>query len=121
MLELQQFDLRMVIFILIGVVVGGFVAWVYFRSTPMVKILGDLLGLIIKAEQIYNSGEGSLKKDFVIQEFLKIAPKSVRVFLTPLIVDKIVEVLFQAIKGLLTLAIEKQKEKDSKGLSEPKN
>lgn len=90
--------LIVVVAFIIGAVV---IAYLYLRDKTLNDIRADVYQLILKAEHIYKSGEGQTKMKYVIQKARLLLPTWAQFFITDALLEKVVQIWFEAVKDLL--------------------
>lgn len=94
-----------IIFIILAImlVIGlGFITYIYLRDKTLEDIRADVYQLFLKAEHTYTeTGEGKQKMKYVIQQARGLLPRWLNVFITDELLEKVIEMWFQAVKDLL--------------------
>ena len=73
-----------------GVFLGVLLVLVYFGQIEIVKKI--LLSLVIEAEQIYGSGTGKLKYNYVLGKTYSMLPSVIKLFVSVETLDEMLEV-----------------------------
>lgn len=79
----------------------GFIVYLYIRNKTLEDIRVDVYQLFLKAEKLYLSGEGKQKMEFVIQRARSMLPVWAKFFITEELLERIIQLWFDAVKDLL--------------------
>jgi membrane-associated HD superfamily phosphohydrolase len=82
-----------------GVFIGVLLVLLYNGQIEIVKKI--LLSLVIEAEQIYGSGTGLLKYNYVLGKTYSMLPSVVKLFVTEVALDEMLEVAVVRLQGFL--------------------
>jgi len=75
--------------VLVGVFIGVLLVLLYFGQIEIVKKI--LLSLVIEAEQIYGSGTGKLKYNYVLGKTYSMLPSIVKLFISEKVLGQMLE------------------------------
>jgi len=75
--------------VVVGVFIGVLLVLLYFGQIEMVKKI--LLSLVIEAEQIYGSGTGELKYNYVLGKTYSMLPSVIKLFVSVETLDEMLE------------------------------
>jgi hypothetical protein len=86
-----------------GVFLGVLLVLTYMGQIEVVKKI--LLSLVIEAEQIYGSGTGKLKYNYVLGKTYAMLPSTVKLFVTEITLGEMLEVAVDQLHNLLSEVI----------------
>lgn len=88
--------------IIIALVTIGAVTYLYIRDKTLEDIRADVYQLFLEAEHTYRHTEsGKQKMSYVIQRARSLLPNWAQLFITESLLEKVVQMWFDAVKDLL--------------------
>jgi len=91
-----------VLVIAVLVVFLGVTTYLYLKDKTLDDIRADVYALILEAEHRYTeSGKGKEKMDWVLTMAMELLPDWATLFITREVLEKVVQVWFEAVKDLL--------------------
>ena len=82
-----------------GVFIGVLLVLIYMGQIGVVKKI--LLSLVIEAEQIYGSGTGKMKYNYVLGKAYSMIPSVVKLFVTEKTLDEMLEIAVDYLQELI--------------------
>ena len=86
-----------------GVFLGVLLVLTYMGQIGVVKKI--LLSLVIEAEQIYGSGTGKMKYNYVLGKAYSMIPSVVKLFVTEKTLDEMLETAVDFLQDILTMRV----------------
>jgi hypothetical protein len=87
--------------LILGIIVVIITMIFYLKDKSLSEIKKDVYGLFVDAEHEFEPGEGKQKMEWVVSKARLLLPKWLQLIISDEMLERLIELWFQAIKALL--------------------